>query len=249
MAEASPVKWSDELREVTDQFQYDERLVFTPKDLPDDLQFAVEWIMDASGGKYNKRDKGYVFMRAAPWNCVHATLVANFRYDPCDCVDIQQTPVDVARFIVGKMEVREMMCMEPSAGEGVIVYELIAAGAISVRAIEINQRRAKLCSGLVDCTHQNFLDLDPERYKTRFDRIVMNPPRTRGQDLAHLQHALQFCKSGGRIACIMPEASEKLVGQRGPNAVGRVTDRLVFKPDTFTCLGKPFPTVCVFLTK
>jgi predicted RNA methylase len=247
MADAAPVKWTDELREVIDQLQYDERLVFAPSGLPDNLQFALDWIMDSADGKWNKRDNGYVFFGQNPWMKINRVLASNFKYDQCDCVDIQQTPVDVAKFIVEKIGVRDMMCMEPSAGEGIIVYQMIQHGAIGCRAIEINQRRAKKCSKVVECTHQDFMDLDPERYKTRFDRIVMHPPRTRGQDISHLQRALQFCKTGGKIACIMPAAHKTEVTQNVTQF--RVNEVVDFTMETFTCLGKPIPTVCVFLTK
>jgi predicted RNA methylase len=247
MPDTIPVTWTDELREVVDQLQYEDRLVFAPKNLPDELQLGVDWIIDAAGGKYNKRDRAYSFLRPNPWQNVYAVVLSNFGYDQKDCVDIQQTPVDVARFIVEKIGVQDMMCMEPSAGEGIIVYQMVAHGATSCRAIEINQQRAKLCSRVTECTHQDFMDLDPERYKTRFDRIVMHPPRTRGQDLAHLQHTLRFCKTGGRIACILPATRKAEVASNVTQ--WKLNEIAEFKLDTFTRLGKPFPMVCVFLTK
>jgi hypothetical protein len=37
-----------------------------------------------------------------------------------------------------------------------------------------------------------------------FDRIIMNPPFSKGQDVKHLQHAWGFLKPGGRLVAILP---------------------------------------------
>ena len=35
-----------------------------------------------------------------------------------------------------------------------------------------------------------------------FDRIVMNPPFTNGDDIKHIMHALKMLKPGGRLVAI-----------------------------------------------
>jgi protein-L-isoaspartate O-methyltransferase len=36
----------------------------------------------------------------------------------------------------------------------------------------------------------------------KFDRILMNPPFERGDDIKHIQHAVTFLKPGGRLVAI-----------------------------------------------
>jgi 16S rRNA G1207 methylase RsmC len=36
-----------------------------------------------------------------------------------------------------------------------------------------------------------------------FDRVLMNPPFSKGQDVKHVTHALGFLKPGGRLVAIM----------------------------------------------
>jgi len=236
------VVWSEELREVVEQFQYDERLVFPPSGLPRDLQEQVETIIEMAGGHYNKRDKGFVFLRQSPWTCIHGVLVSNFGYDQTSADQITATPQSIGMYIVKRLDVQRKMCLEPSAGAGNIVYQLVLAHAEMVRAIEINKSSAKLCSKVVECTHQDFLDLDPMRYKTKFDCVAMHPPRTRGQDIKHLLHALEFCKPGAKVACILPTAS---LTRRELQKL-RLLEHVEFLPTAFKCSGKPFPTACVF---
>ncbi|MFJ7280500.1 hypothetical protein [Kitasatospora sp. NPDC098663] len=59
----------------------------------------------------------------------------------------------------------------------------------------------------------------------RFDRVLMNPPFTRGADMAHVVHALRFLKPNGLLVSVMSRtvteqtdsttAFRKLVEQRG----------------------------------
>lgn len=46
----------------------------------------------------------------------------------------------------------------------------------------------------------DFLEAEPE---PRFDYVLMNPPFENGQDIAHVRHAFEFLKSGGRLVAIM----------------------------------------------
>lgn len=46
-----------------------------------------------------------------------------------------------------------------------------------------------------------------------FDRVLMNPPFANGQDIAHIRHALQMLKPGGRLVAICangPRQNEQL---------------------------------------
>jgi 16S rRNA G1207 methylase RsmC len=47
--------------------------------------------------------------------------------------------------------------------------------------------------------HDNFTTLEPVQ---QYDAVVMNPPFEKWQDIAHIQHALQFVKPGGKVVAI-----------------------------------------------
>jgi len=115
------------------------------------------------------------------------------------------TPAPLAARMVDLAEIEEgHAVLEPSAGTGNLLKAIReATGGRAVRtAVEIN---GKLCDRLriveagATVIHADFLqcaDLG------RFDRIVLNPPFERGQDIEHIMHALRFLKPGGRLVAI-----------------------------------------------
>jgi protein-L-isoaspartate O-methyltransferase len=103
--------------------------------------------------------------------------------------------------------------LEPSAGTGRILQAVAAQcdrDAIQITAIEINRGLSSTlaaCFGDVKTRCADFLECDTEIGK--FDRILMNPPFANGQDIAHIAHALDFLKPGGRLVAICADGSRQ----------------------------------------
>ena len=94
--------------------------------------------------------------------------------------------------------------LEPSAGTGAIIKEIIDACDTEIVAYEINP---KLCAGLekfpsyrLKAFCRDFLDVTD--YQGCFARVLMNPPFDHGADIKHIRHALTFLKPGGRLVAI-----------------------------------------------
>jgi len=93
-----------------------------------------------------------------------------------------------------------LKCLEPSAGKGDIAEAIEAAGCDCV-GFEIVPRLVEACKakGLsVECA--DFCAMVPV---AGFDRVLMNPPFERGQDMEHVRRALAWLKPGGRLVAIM----------------------------------------------
>ncbi|MDP2367662.1 DUF3560 domain-containing protein [Rhodoferax sp.] len=105
-----------------------------------------------------------------------------------------------------------MRVLEPSAGTGRIL-EAIPAGC-HVVAVEINPTLfARLDATGRAVVAGDFLKCSPELLWGQFDRVLMNPPFVDAQDIAHIQHALQMLKPGGRLVAICangPRQNEQL---------------------------------------
>lgn len=75
-----------------------------------------------------------------------------------------------------------------------------------VDCIEIQERHASKLIKQPDkfrCVfHGDFLTVDP-RTCPLYDRVVMNPPFARQDDIRHVLHAMKFLKPGGRLVAIM----------------------------------------------
>jgi phospholipid N-methyltransferase len=95
--------------------------------------------------------------------------------------------------------------LEPSAGRGA----LIRAVRRRCRKAEIVAVEAlpKLCASLdrqgfgARCT--DFLEIRPGDLGELVDRVLMNPPFSRQQDIAHVRHAVRFLRPGGVLVAVM----------------------------------------------
>lgn len=109
--------------------------------------------------------------------------------------------------------------LEPSAGEGALIWALkdsARRGSVELRfvAVELHPGRAKALrmAGLDHASgdqvlERDFLTVTPDEIGL-FDRIVMNPPFDRQNDIAHVVHAARFLAPGGKLVAIMAASVE-----------------------------------------
>ena len=112
------------------------------------------------------------------------------------------TPKPVVDHLIELAEINPGMdALEPSAGKGNIADALKKAGA-NVDVVEIYEPLRQILEAKgYNIVGTNFLDYSEKKY----DRIVMNPPFEKGQDIDHVKHALELLKPGGRVVAIMSE--------------------------------------------
>lgn len=102
-----------------------------------------------------------------------------------------------------------MRILEPSAGEGALLRGLDCA-ALYIVAVEKNNAVARALYdnrnfALDHVWNGDFLSAEPgvkPWLAADFDRVIMNPPFSKGQDAKHILHALKFLKPGGRLVAI-----------------------------------------------
>lgn len=131
------------------------------------------------------------------------------------------TPAALADRMVRMANLKEGdRVMDPEAGTGAILRairefaEQVGMG-ISRIAVEINR---KLCDGL-QLTEPGAVVLNRDFLQCglsmlgQFDAVIMNPPFSNGQDIAHIKHALRFLKPGAPLVAICangPRQNEQL---------------------------------------
>ena len=121
------------------------------------------------------------------------------------------TPPDIAERMVELAEIEpDHRVLEPSAGTGNIL-RAIGNGPDKV-AVEINHNLFMQLayhfpiSGIL-VIEGDFLQQDGNL--GTFDRIVMNPPFTNGEDIKHIQHARTMLKPGGRLVALCANGSRQ----------------------------------------
>lgn len=114
--------------------------------------------------------------------------------------DLFPTPPDVAERLAEYLELFPgCRVLEPSVGTGSLVRAVVdLEPSASVCGYEINRELAMSGSAY----WADFLEIpaSPE-----FDRVVMNPPFSKGADMRHVEHALGFLKPGGLIVAIVAD--------------------------------------------
>jgi predicted RNA methylase len=170
------------------------------------LYVEVNAALEAIGGKWNRKAQKHLF-DADPADAIDQILVDGGFFDKKRDLNQFFTPPELARDIVRKADVAGQRCLEPSAGEGALVKVMLEAGAASVRSFEIDP---VAWEKLVAMKYPNgshnpaepidFLKTIP---KPEYDRVVMNPPFARGQDIEHVTHAIKFLAPGGRLVSVM----------------------------------------------
>ncbi len=170
-----------------------------PEQLDRKLYVAVDEVLRACGGKWNRAKRVHLFavdpeaLLSDVLNTGTIARAADLGWFP--------TPPAVVAELMARADVRAgMTALEPSAGEGAIALALREAGAV-VGCVEIDPRRAETLRSLgFAVTEGDALAFwTPER----FDRVVMNPPFAKQADIAHVRHAHAFLATNGLLVSVM----------------------------------------------
>lgn len=161
------------------------------------------------------------------------------------------TPAELADVMAEEAELEPGQdILEPEAGTARILRAIakkVDLRQVNLTAVEIDRRlHAMLAASFRDvkAKHADFLQCDESLGK--FDRILMNPPFSNGQDIAHITHAMKFLKPRGKLVAVCAngprqhEQLKKLVEQRG----GKWRD---LPADTFKTSGTGVHTALISL--
>ncbi len=171
---------------------------------------ALKAVMVALGGAWKKSD-GFRF----PDDVDAAELVHHARktgaiIDP-KVADFFETPDEVADIAVAKLGKLDeySMVLEPSAGRGRLVLAVLRkqrrANVFAVEVLPANVRQLEglRCFSGDGCVLEgDFMRQTPDGIG-HYNFVVMNPPFSKRQDIAHVMHAFKFLKPGGVLVSVM----------------------------------------------
>ena len=169
----------------------------------------VNKVLENMGGKWNRKAKAHVFAKDDDV----AEMLEN--------VLLTQEVKDLKReyqFFPTPRAVAERMCemaeidsasevLEPSCGNGQladVIWEHLPAGMC---CIELNtDMKRYLAEKPYGVNYRDFLDVAKKEIGG-INRVVMNPPFTRHQDIDHVRHAYDLLDAGGILVAIMCEST------------------------------------------
>jgi hypothetical protein len=165
------------------------------------LYKRVNKVLDAAGGKWNRKAQAHIFQTEAA-DAIEQILLTGEILVPQDFGFFPTPPAVVARLIELAQPSATMIALEPEAGTGHIAKEVAKICPVDcVELLESNAKALREAGFARSIVHGDFLQQPP---KPVYDRIVMNPPFARQQDLQHVNHALEFlAPRRGRLVSVM----------------------------------------------
>ncbi|MFR9796582.1 hypothetical protein ACL02U_11860 [Streptomyces sp. MS06] len=169
------------------------------------LYQRVNEVLEAVGGRWMTSAQAHVFpvdAAQALTPVLETGQVVTLR-EKRQSAQYFPTPTAVAQRVIELAAIEPgMEVLEPSAGSGAIATAAAERGAV-VDCIEHDPGYAAVLadSGVPRAlTVADFLTVPAE---PRYDRVVMNPPFTKGSDMQHVEHALRFIKPKGLLVSVM----------------------------------------------
>ena len=165
------------------------------------LYEQVNRLLVAMGGKWNKKLGGHVF-NVDPTELLDSVLLSGKVSKP-ETFGYVPTPKTLGEPVVDLAEIEEgMTVLEPEAGSANLA-DIVAEKTCKENIVcyELQEANVQILKSKGYTVHQgDFLTFEPEAL---YDRVIMNPPFERQQDILHVKHAWLFLKPGGRLVGIM----------------------------------------------
>lgn len=167
------------------------------------LYTETDKVLQAAGGKWNRSAKAHVFEGDAAEVLEPIILTGQYSRTKQDFGQFDTPPALAADIAMRADIFPGAGTLEPSVGIGNLAFAAEAFGA-TLHGYEVDAKRYHIAKDR--CVFEgglrlsDFLNSHPEPV---FDRVVMNPPFAKQDDIRHVLHAFKFLKPGGRLVSIM----------------------------------------------
>lgn len=229
-----------------------------PGKLDRNVYLAVNKVLEAAGFKWSRKAQAHLFDGDASEIMDQIILTGQIANKKQELGDFPSPPAVVERLIQLADIEQGMLVLEPEAGEGAIAVPMAKLGAI-VHCFEINKSHCdRLAANLFRVSPQysvqcaNFLDVQPltgGTYKDLYDRIVMNPPFAKQDDIRHVTHALKFLAPGGRLVSVMAAGVKFRTNKLTQEFKSLITDIEDLPENSFAESGTAVNTVIVTIQR
>jgi predicted RNA methylase len=237
------VEISEEVKSVLEAGRVDgNKYYLSGEQLERKLYVEVNKILELLGGKWNRSAKCHIFQDSIASQLKEA-LEEGKVIDKKKTYQFFETPDEVAMELINLAEIFEGDdVLEPSAGHGAIAKYLPKGSTL----IEVdNEKCAKLKVLGFASICQDFLTYTDKQ----FDKIIMNPPFTGGQDVQHILHAYSLLKKGGRIVSIVPSMTTEKTTKKYKELQSLITEVIDLPDCSFEESGTKVNTKIILIIK
>jgi predicted RNA methylase len=162
----------------------------------------VNTVLEAAGGKWDRRAKAHLFADPAG-PIIESIMLTGEVVSRKQELQYFPTPPLVVGELLDRAELNPWHhVLEPSAGRGAIASAVAPYVAV-VDCIEIDGANVNALRDLGLARAILTADFLTVPVDAAYDRVVMNPPFTRQQDIAHVTRALEWLKPDGLLVSVM----------------------------------------------
>ena len=187
------MKINDDVANVLANSKIEGNNLFLPEgQLDRKLYVAVNKVLEATKGKWNRKEKAHVF-NTSPVDMIEEILLTGEYVDEKKEFQFFETPTSLAQQLIEMADIQDgESVLEPSAGKGRIA-KLIGY----CDCVELNpENRKHLEAEGFKLVGEEFLEFDGQ-----YDVVVANPPFSKQQDIDHVNRMLDIAKR--RVVSVM----------------------------------------------
>jgi len=179
---------------------HDNILLLPPVQLNRTDYLAVNKVLEALGGKWNRKAGGHTF-DYDPSEKIEDIILTGEYTDAKKDYQFFPTPPKLAEYLCDLAEIDETTTvLEPSCGKGNIADAAWKRNPARLLGIELNDDLKPL---LVDKPYEVLIGQDFLSYSEEtWDRIVMNPPFSKCQDRTHILKAYERLTPSGILVSV-----------------------------------------------
>lgn len=198
------MKISESILNILESSKMDGNKLFLTAQLDRKTYLEVNKVLEIIGGKWNKKEKAHVFPSDA-FSVVDDVILNGEVTCPKDEFNYFPTPDKVVAKLIDLAEIKNgMSVLEPSAGQGAILKGILkSAEYLEITGVELMDENFEILKKSfpnVDLVKGDFLKLP---IFGLVDRIVMNPPFCKKQEIKHVLHAYDNLREGGILVSVM----------------------------------------------
>lgn len=198
---------SEENKEILKQGRIEGNLYFLPNFRLDRAKYVeINKVLELCGGKWNRAKKAHIFESEEKAKSLIEAQRKGEVIDKKKTFQFFETPSNIVQDMIQLADIKTgMRVLEPSAGHGAIL-DLLPKD-IELHVGEIDKEK---CFVLIDKGYfprnEDFLTSGFD--DNSFERILMNPPFTKGQDGDHILHAYTKLNEIGTLVSVASKSIE-----------------------------------------
>lgn len=166
------------------------------------IYLQVNKVLELLGGKWNRKERAHVFEESIE-SAIESVILTGEITDQKKEFQFFETSQKIADQLCDMAELETAKSiLEPSAGRGAILKTIRqrTEAEIYYSELELKNRTALREQGVGHFIGANFLECVP----FDVDRVIMNPPFSKQQDIDHVTHALKFIEKGILVSIMSP---------------------------------------------